>query len=268
MGIARKIVSIMEKRDLRRAVKRAQFGLSYCAVELESGEAGVAYSFPRKDSGPSMKAGGNPIGGTPALEAARFLGSENLFDSAIGLAAVNALVAAATSAVFSAEKTAEEAQSSGDSGDVLEALDLREGDRVCMVGCFFPVLEKLRQKRVEVQAVDLESKPGALPAESVSALLPESQVALITATAVINGTIEGLLELAGNCREVAVLGPSTPLIPRAFVGTPVSCLAGIRVDDADEVFRVIGEGGGFRDFKRYTTKVTLRVPAAERFTSK
>jgi hypothetical protein len=194
------------------------------------------------------------------------LGSENLFDSAIGLAAVNAL-ATADRAVKgkegpAAEGSAGRAPGGGESGDVLEALDLQEGDRVCMVGCFFPVLEKLRKRKIEVQAVDLELKPGALPAESVSALLPKCQIALITATAIINGTMEGLLELTGNCREVVVLGPSTPLIPQAFKDTPVTCLAGIRVDRPDGVFRVIGEGGGFREFKRYTTKVTLRAAAA------
>jgi hypothetical protein len=130
-----------------------------------------------------------------------------------------------------------------------------------MVGCFFPLLDKLRARRIEVQAVDLDPKPGTLPAGSVSALLPKSQIALITATAFINGTMDGLLEMAGSCREVAVLGPSTPLIPQAFEGTPVTCLAGVRVNSADGVFEVIAEGGGFREFKRHTTKVAIRVAA-------
>jgi uncharacterized protein (DUF4213/DUF364 family) len=130
-----------------------------------------------------------------------------------------------------------------------------------MVGCFFPLLPKLRKMNIEVQAVDLDPKPGALPAESAYAFLPKSQIALITATAVINGTIDGLLESAGDCREVAVLGPSTPLIPQAFRDTPVTCLAGIRVDLPEGVFEVIAEGGGFREFKKYATKVAFRVAA-------
>jgi uncharacterized protein (DUF4213/DUF364 family) len=57
---------------------------------------------------------------------------------------------------------------------------------------------------------------------------------------------------------VAILGPSTPLLADAFRGLPVHCLSGIHVDDADEVFRIIGEGGGFRFFKDFTTKLNIR----------
>jgi uncharacterized protein (DUF4213/DUF364 family) len=269
--LARKIVKIMEDRNPDLAVRRAQIGLCYCAVELDSGEAGVAYSFPRKGCGPSLRTQGRRIGGTPFLEAVRLLGSENLSDSAIAIAAINAFAASVPFPPATANKAGEGAIRAAAEGayigenrqnvDILEALDLREGDRVCMVGCFFPLIEKLRTRKIEVQAVDLDPKPGALPAESVSELLPKSQIALITATAVINGTIDGLLEMTGNCREVAVLGPSTPLFPQAFEGTPVTCLAGIRVNSADEVFEVIAEGGGFREFKRHTTKVTIRVAA-------
>jgi uncharacterized protein (DUF4213/DUF364 family) len=266
MKLARKIVEIMEDRNPDLAVRRAQVGLCYCAVELDSGQAGVAYSFPRKACGPSLRTEGRRIGGAPFLEVTRLLGSENLSDSAVALAAVNAFAASDHPPLSPPLKTSvgsgkTEAEGALVGSDALEALDLREGDLVCMVGCFFPLIEKLRTRKIEVQAVDLDPKPGALPAESVSALLPNSQVALITATAVINGTIDGLLDMAGKCREVAVLGPSTPLIPHAFEGTPVTCLAGIRVDCADGVFGVTAEGGGFREFKRYTTKVVIRVAA-------
>ena len=101
--------------------------------------------------------------------------------------------------------------------------------------------------------------PGALPAKEAFSILPESHIALITATAVINGTIDSLLEAARRCREVVILGPSTPLIPAAFTQTPVTCLAGIRVERPDELFRIIGEGGGFRLFRPCTKKYTVRI---------
>jgi uncharacterized protein (DUF4213/DUF364 family) len=124
-------------------------------------------------------------------------------------------------------------------GDVLDAIEVRDGENVCMVGCFLPVVERLKTRGITVKSVDLEKKPGVLPATEAFSVLRESQVALITATAIINGTIDRLLEAAEHCREVVVLGPSTPLVPPAFKDIPVTCLAGIRVEQPDELFRVI-----------------------------
>jgi len=142
-------------------------------------------------------------------------------------------------------------------GDVLESLQIRSGDRVCMVGCFVPLLTCLQARQISVTAVDQIPKPGSLPAEEVEQQLPRSQVAIITATSLINGTLAHLLELSRSCREVALLGPSTPLLPEAFSGTPVTCLAGIRVQEPAEVLQSIAEGQGFRVFKRYVRKVNI-----------
>ncbi|UCB44997.1 MAG: hypothetical protein JSV25_12365 [Spirochaetota bacterium] len=144
-------------------------------------------------------------------------------------------------------------------GNILENLDIRKGDQVCMVGCFLPVISALKKRRVNVVSVDDVPKPGAKPPEEVENLLPKSQIAIITATTIINNTIDHLLELTASCREVAVLGPSTPILAEAFSHTTVSCLSGIRIVEPEKVLQIIGEGGGFRDFKYYTRKVNLRL---------
>jgi uncharacterized protein (DUF4213/DUF364 family) len=128
-----------------------------------------------------------------------------------------------------------------------------------MVGCFVPTLASLQTRQISVAAVDQIPKPGSLPAQEAERLLPCSQVAIITATSLINGTLDHLLELARLCREVALLGPSTPLLPEAFSGTPVSCLAGIRVREPEGVFQSIAEGQGFRVFKRHVLKANMRI---------
>jgi uncharacterized protein (DUF4213/DUF364 family) len=119
----------------------------------------------------------------------------------------------------------------------------------------------LQARRISVTAVDQVPKPGSLSAEKAEELLPDSQVAIITATSLINGTLEHLLELCRYCRQVALLGPSTPLLPEAFSGTPISCLAGIRVREPEAVLRSIAEGQGFRVFKRYVRKVNIPMAA-------
>ena len=248
MSVAETIRALVLERGAGTPVRRVQVGLIYCAVQLETGTTGVAFTFPDQRSGQNCGQGligRGHLAGRKAEEMVEQLGSEDLVSSALALATANALIA----------------DSSGDSqttvGDVLDQLDIREGDRLCMVGCFLPVLEKLKTASVQVTAVDQVVKAGSEPAENSERLLPESQVAIITGTSIINNTIDALLELAAGCREVAILGPSTPLLAEAFRDLPVHCLSGIRIDEPDAVFRIIGEGGGFRFFKDHTTKLNI-----------
>jgi uncharacterized protein (DUF4213/DUF364 family) len=163
----------------------------------------------------------------------------------LGLATANALLASIPPSPSMRE------------GDVLEGLQIRDGDQVCLVGCFVPLLSALQTRGISVASVDQIPKPGSLPAGEAERLLPRSQVAVITATSLINGTLAHLLELSQGCREVAILGPSTPLLPEAFAGTPVSCLAGIRIQSPEGVLQSIAEGQGFRVFKKYVRKVNI-----------
>jgi uncharacterized protein (DUF4213/DUF364 family) len=61
---------------------------------------------------------------------------------------------------------------------------------------------------------------------------------------------------------VALLGPSTPLLPEAFTGTPVSWLSGIWITRAMEVLRVVSEGGGTREFSPFSRKVNIQIVRA------
>jgi hypothetical protein len=250
MTVAENIRALVMEQGAARRVQRAQIGLIYCAVQLDSGSTGVGFTFPAERSGQPCGAGlsgqGN-LAGRNADQLIEQLASEELVSSALGMAAANAVVADSLTDPHAL------------GGDILDHLDIREGDRICMVGCFLPVLERLGDLGVQVNTVDQVAKPGAEPAERVEQLLPASQVAIITGTSIINNTIDDLLRLAAGCREVAILGPSTPLLAEAFRGLAVHCLSGIRVDDPDAVFRIIGEGGGFRFFKDHTTKLNIRL---------
>jgi uncharacterized protein (DUF4213/DUF364 family) len=248
MGVGERIIELLGRAAETKSVGRVQVGQIYSAVQLAAGGVGVAYTFPQSlGCRGSGRGDGRPLAGRTAAELLAWLGGEELRASTVGLATANALLASAAPPEGAVE------------GDILDVLGLLPGDRVCMVGCFLPLMEALQARQVSVAAVDEVGKPGSLPPQEVRRLLPESQVAIITATSIINGTVDDLLDLSAGCREVAVLGPSTPLAPQAFRDTPVSCLAGIRVAQAEELLRTISEGEGFRVFKRYVRKTTLRL---------
>jgi uncharacterized protein (DUF4213/DUF364 family) len=120
--------------------------------------------------------------------------------------------------------------------------------------------------QLEDQVADLEifeEQKGLLPhlrhsSEAVSAI-PKYDVAIITSTTIINDTIDELLEAARDCRELVMLGSSTPLITEAFESSPVTWLSGITVEDADGLLRVVSEGGGTRFFRPFVTKWNVQL---------
>jgi hypothetical protein len=168
--------------------------------------------------------------------------SSGLLDVTVGLATANAL--------------ANTHQVTGSKGDVLEAIELTATDHVGMVGFFGPLLGPLQEKVARVTVFDDRRFDGTtiLEPDAAFTVLPQCQVAVITSTTIINGSLEPLLDAAAHCREVILLGSSTVLLPQAFTGTCVTCLSGIVIDDPDGLLQVVSEAGGTRLFKPFVSK--------------
>jgi uncharacterized protein (DUF4213/DUF364 family) len=245
--ITGKLVSSVAQRASAARVVDVRIGLGYTGVLLEDGHAGLAYTF-RDQAQPGCNAfdTARPLAGKPAAEVLAMLDSEDAIAAGVALACVNALTNRSPESVLA--------------GDILDHLDLRADDRVGMVGQFRPLLAPLRERAAELTVFERIPEPdgGIRPAHEATETLPNCQVALITATSIINHTIDGLLAAVEQCREVVVLGASTPLVPTVFDGTPVTMLSGVVVREPEQALRVVSEGGGMRTFRRYCDKVCLR----------
>ena len=246
--IAGRIAEVLTKPAREAQVSDVRIGLGYTAVMLNDGRTGVAYTFRREaQGGCSVFHGLRPISGRPAVDLLPLLESSDPIESAVGLACANAL--------------ANQHDATHQRGDILKQLDLRPGDQVAMVGYFAPLIAPLQQRSPSLTVFDKVKAPQGFlrPAEEAEDHLPCCQVALITATSIINHTIDGLLDAARGCRVVAVLGASTPMLPEVFSSTAVSVLSGIVVEQASEVLRIVSEGGGMRQFKGSICKVNRTV---------
>ena len=84
-------------------------------------------------------------------------------------------------------------------------------------------------------------------------------MAIITATTLLNGTLEGILSELGRPRHVALIGPSTPLCEEIFRGSPVTHLGGSAIVDAAGLLRVVSEGGGTPAMRPYLRFVNTKV---------
>jgi len=232
-----------------RKIADLRIGLIYTGVLLDDGNAGVAYTFSENFSDcHSFFAGIRPVKGRSTHEVLPCLVSSNRVEASVGIATANALI----------NQEREETQG----GDVLDALELRKTDRVGMVGAFVPMISPLKARVRELLIFELHDRhaEGVLSAEKALHELPRCDVALITSTSLINGTMDLLIEAAvKGCRDVVLLGPSTPLLPAIFKPLGVTMLAGLIITDPPGILQVVSEGGGMRVFGDCVKKVNIKT---------
>ena len=229
-------------------VRDVRIGLIYTAVLLDNGQLGVAFTF-RGDSkaGCSVFKGVRPLVGKKASEILSMLDSTDRVESAVALATSNAL-----SNVIN-ENPLE--------GDTLEYLDIRPEDTVAMVGYFAPLVPQLKKRAKSLkifEQIDV-AQGDLLPEKDLYRQLPHCKVAVITSTSIVNNTLDAILDAARACREVVLLGASTPILPEVFAHTPVRILSGVVVTDKEEIMRIVSEGGGMRLFKNHIRKINVRI---------
>lgn len=234
-----------ELPDTSALVADVRIGLGYTAVMLDDGGLGLAYTFrDQAGGGCTVFHGLRPLASRPASALLPLAMSDDPIEAAVGLACANALTN----------------RQASNEGDVLDQLELRGDDRVVMVGHFAPLVEPIRKRCRSFVVIERGAKAtdGFLPSEESERALSDCDIAIITATALINHTADDLFAAARGCREVVLLGPSTPLLPHVFRDEPVTMLSGVVVNDAHEVLRVVSEGGGTRAFGKYVSKVSMR----------
>lgn len=93
--------------------------------------------------------------------------------------------------------------------------------------------------------LELHPREGDLPAAQAATVLPQADVVAITASAIVNHTIEPLLALCRPGATTMVLGPSAPLSPVLF-RHGVTAIAGSLVVDIDAALRCLSQGATFR----------------------
>lgn len=169
-----------------------------------------------------------------AGELAGLLRSESPMEAALGMAAVNALLAPGLGGL-------------PDINAVDEIMRRGEGKRVAIVG-HFPFVPRLRDSVGHLDVLELDPGPGELPSDVAAHILPQAEVAVITGTALVNKTFEALV---AHCRPeafVLVIGPSAPLSPVLF-DYGVDLIAGTIVEDPRTALAVAGQGAIFRQMR-------------------
>ncbi len=210
-----------------------RIGLGYVGVRLENHATGLAAMlFDAAPSGCTLLRDAGTYAGSPAASLLKYLvEGKNSLERALGLATANALTDPPRDAVDDREATA--------------CLDLRSGERVVMIGLFAPLVPRILAAGAALTVIEKNPERMKIPNErDRDEALKGCDVAIITATTLLNDTFEETVSRLGRPRGTAVIGPSTPLHPEIFHDTPVTHLGGAVVADPERVLRIISEGGG------------------------
>lgn len=181
----------------------------------------------RRERAPIVNAG-SLLEATP-WKLANLLRSESPPEAAVGLAAINALLGGAPAGAAE--------------GNAREILYERAEGRVAAIIGRFPFVDALRRVCRELWVFERGRGrvPGDLGEEHAAELLPHAEVVAVSATALSNHTLGGILPLIRPEAFLMMLGPSTPMAPCLFdFGFDVLC--GTVVEDPERVLRAVGEG--------------------------
>jgi len=245
--IARRLFDSVFHRGENAVIEEVRIGLGYVGVLLDDRRMGLAALLLHElPSGCSVFPDAGKLAGSRARSLLRnLIEGQNQLTKALGLAAANAVLHAA---------------SGEDEKDSLSIMKLVSEDHVAMVGLFTPMIPKIEGTGAKLTVIERNpARLAVLDKKESGRILKECTVAIITATALLNDTLEEVLNGLGNPRHVAILGPSTPLCPEIFHDTPVNHLGGARVRDTKKVMQIISEGGGTPAMRPYLRFVNLFV---------
>ena len=224
-------------------------GLGYTAVTTSDGGIGIAYTY--FDSKKACTVFRNYIDheGSAAPQLLEGIRSSDPLHRSLALAFINALNH--KDAIMLPE----------DPGNkiLFDTFCLNPGARVAMVGYFGPLMKKFEERKVQLQVID-ESRGLGKKKQFFAQLQDWADVLFLTSTSILNNTTEEILSHVGPDVKTVLLGPSTPMVAKAFEHLPVNMLAGTVPMQKNSVLKAVRHGLGTPALQKFSRKSYLLLP--------
>jgi hypothetical protein len=240
--------------DSDAPVADVRVGLHWTVLLTADGRAGIANAnlMPHEHGSADVEAAGTLIGRS-AREVAGWALNGRPVERGIGVAAINALLplpARADDPVAPGSHLLTDLNAA----DLL--LERAPGKTVVVVG-HFPFLPQLEAVAGRLFILERDPAPGEYPASAAAEIVPQADVAAITGSAIVNGTLEELLGLCRPDAYVVVLGPSTPLHP-LVLRRGVAAIAGSIVTEPRVCMEYVSQASTYRQLRGVRKMVLLR----------
>ncbi|USS40554.1 DUF364 domain-containing protein [Thermococcus aggregans] len=213
---------------------------TYVVIEGEKGKAvGLVMTLPEE-----INEYKNTITGASLRGFIEKADSLNIIERTLGLAAINAV------SQYYLEVDAER-----------NVLDLVEEEKVAVIGNMLPLVQALREKGKEVFV--FERNPKLWDRETLSdaleyVLLPEMEAVIVSGSALLNCTIDMIVERSNKAKKIILVGATAQGLPEFFKGTGVTHLASVKVENVEKAIISL-KLGSFRGFGEQSKKYVIEV---------
>lgn len=216
------------------SVEQVTIGLGYTAVSIAEGGLGLCYTMIDRRARCTQVRTFRDFDGCPATELLEYARSDDTLERSLGIALVNAL---------NEPRAAAMEPDTGERTGIIAQLGIGGGTKVAMVGYFRPVIMRMERVGAEVSVLDRDHGMGD-EADFLGDLATWPDILVLTATTMIDDSFGSFLEHVSDSTRVAVMGPSTPMIPEVYADLPVHMLAGMVAVEKDRALAAVRQGGG------------------------
>jgi uncharacterized protein (DUF4213/DUF364 family) len=248
------------------SVERAVIGIFFSGVVLNVGHAGIS-ATPIKEipeavccpsSARSMPNAGH-LTERPVSKYLKDVVSPLPMKKAIGMAVLSAL----SSYCWKKEAAGNYNMQVG--VDAIDTINLTDNCYPVVIGAIAPFLRVLKGRKKPFSVIELDKRtlkadelPFYAPPSETEEIVPEADVLVVTGTTLLNGTLEGILELAHPDAQVVVLGPTASILPHAFFKRGVDILGGDIITNPHKMLDTLAEGGsGYHLYGKSTERVVV-----------
>ena len=269
-SITKEFIEIIKEAQvinrLKITPKDLRIGVFYTGIVLNTGHAGMSYTpvheipeavcCPRSHA--KMPQAGNLLN-SPVTDLMEYALDDNVLKAAVGIATINALSAILLEDDHCPYKPLA-------FGNALDLIQITGEDTVVMVGAFPPFIKRIQE--ITKKLFVIEKNPRVVgkgdavqiePEARLQEIIPTGTVLIITGVTLVNHTLEPILRLAKNAREIVVVGPTASVYPEPLFKRGVTVLGGVRVTDAPKMIHLIGEAGsGYDFFEKCAEKIVMR----------
>jgi len=205
------------------------------ALMLEGGTVGISYVLlddARMNDYNRLNSRG--LTGRSPLEHACKFGSADSIENMLALASINAICQQViVSSCYLIDS----------STDSLGLIDVEKGDRVGMVGFFYPLIKRVEENGAELIIIEKDLKYiEKYPQYKVTmdpSLLSECNKVLCTSTTVFNNTIDDVLSYCSKDAFISIIGPTAGYFPDPLFERGVDVVGGTMVKDGPLFMKLI-----------------------------
>ena len=223
-------------------------GLGYTAVVTSDGGIGIAYTYFDDKKSCMLLNEAADYEGRPAVALLEKIKGDQPIERSMALALVNALN----------YQDALQLPQDENNKIMFQEFKIAKGTNVSMVGYFGPLIKRFEQREAVLDILD-QSRGLGRKEDFYKNLKNWADVLFLTSTSILNNSTEEILANVHAKVKTLMLGPSTPMVAKAFDHLPVHMLAGTVPLDKKRLLKAIRHGMGTPVLHKFSRKSYLTL---------